>query len=474
MDPSVNSSDNASRTSNGSSPVRYEVCDPYSGEVIGRYGFDSPENTDAMLERLQAGEQLQRALTAHDRATILRRLADLLQADREALARQLTAETGKTISDARVELDRAVNTTIAASEEARQIHGEALDSDAYPPARGRLGIACWRPLGTVLCITPFNFPVNIAMHKIGPAFAAGNAVLFKPHPVNTASARRLVELCYEAGMAPDILQLCMPEVASMDALIAHRHVDAINFTGGEQAAEAIARAAGYKKLLFELGGNDPLIIMPDADIDAAVTAAINQRFATAGQRCTAAKRVYVHERVYGQFRDALLSATAALVCGDPTSEDSFVGPVIDDRAATEIKRRIDDAVAAGATLAAGGGRTGNIIEPTILENAPDDCDIVVRETFGPVLPLRSFTRLEEVIELVNASPYGLQAGIFTRDISVARQLFEQLEVGTLALNDGPGFRAEHFPFGGVKGSGIGREGIRYAIREMSFIKTLVI
>ncbi len=452
----------------------YSVNNPYSGETLGEYHCHTFQEVEGMLETLQQGEVLQRQLTAFARADILRRLSELLREHQEALASMVTAETGKTIADARVEIERAINTTIAASEEARQIHGEALDSDAFPPARGRLGIVCWRPLGTVLCITPFNFPINIAMHKLGPAFAAGNAILFKPAPVNTASARRLVALAYEAGVPEETLQLCMPEVSDMAAVVAHPHVDAINFTGGEVAARAIADAAGYKKLLLELGGNDPLIVMPDGDINAAVQTAINQRFATAGQRCTAAKRVFVHSDVYEAFSAALVAATAKLKSGDPTLEHTFVGPVINQAAAEEIERRIVDAQAAGAKLVTGGARRGAVIEPTIMESVPADADLIALETFGPVIPLVKFDALQTVIEQVNASPYGLQAGVFTRDLNIARELFEALEVGTLAVNDGPGFRAEHFPFGGVKDSGIGREGARYAIREMSFQKTLVI
>ncbi|GAB5415237.1 MAG: aldehyde dehydrogenase family protein [Congregibacter sp.] len=453
---------------------QYQVINPYSLEVNGEYAYDSLSDVEAALHELKQGQGTQRKLTAHERADILRRLAGLLEEHAEELARLICSETGKTISDARVEISRAFNTTIASSEEARQIHGEALDSDAYPPARVRIGVECWRPLGTVMCITPFNFPLNIAMHKLGPAFAAGNAILFKPHPVNTVSATRLVDLCYEAGIPRSVLQLSMPRVEDMPSIIANPEVAMINFTGGEAAANAIASAAGYKKLLLELGGNDPLILMPDGDVEAAVNASMNQRFATAGQRCTATKRVYVHAAVYDSYRELLLTQTGKLVTGDPAKEDTFVGPVIDSRAADEIEKRIQQAVEHGAHLAAGGARVGNVIEPTVLEDVPDDCDLVSKETFGPVLPLRRFTDISEVIALVNASPFGLQAGVFTKDIELARQLFDELEVGTLAINDGPGFRAEHFPFGGVKESGIGREGIRYAIREMSYQKTLVI
>ncbi|WOJ95085.1 aldehyde dehydrogenase family protein [Congregibacter variabilis] len=452
----------------------YTVSNPWNDAHLGEYVYADGAAIAGCLQTLRQGEEVQRSLVAHERSDILRRLAQLLQAHREELAALVTDEIGKTISDARVELDRAINTTIASAEEARQIAGEALDSDAYPPTRGRIGVVVWRPLGTVLCITPFNFPLNIAMHKLGPAFAAGNAVMFKPAPQNTASAQRLVELCYEAGMPRQTLQLCIPDVPDMSDLVAHPQIKAINFTGGTVAARAIAASAGFKKLLLELGGNDPLIIMPDADIDAAVSAAINQRFATAGQRCTAAKRLFIHGEVYTRFREALLAKTTALAVGDPALDETFVGPVIHAKAADEISARIEDALARGAKLACGHRREGTLLWPTVIEDVPDDASLITEETFGPVLPLRRFENLEEVIALVNASPYGLQAGVFTQNLSVIRRLFDELEVGLLASNDGPGFRAEHFPFGGVKDSGVGREGVKYAIREMSYQKTLVI
>lgn len=452
----------------------YKVNNPFTNELLGEYSYADQSTIEAALETLQEGEKTQKKLTAHERSDILRKLATILEENSEKMAQLITSETGKTISDSRVELVRAINTTIASSEEARQISGEALDSDAYAPTRGKIGVVCWRPLGTVLCITPFNFPINIAMHKIGPAFAAGNAIMFKPGPQNTASAQLLTELCHQAGIPQNTLQLCIPDVSEMSALISHPDIDAVNFTGGTAAADAIANAAGYKKLLLELGGNDPLIVMPDGDIKAAVAAAINQRFATAGQRCTAAKRLYIHDHIYQAFVDELVTASAKLKIGDPREEDTFVGPVIHKAAADEIQTRIEDAVRKGATVALGNIREGNIIYPTILENAPDDCELMIEETFGPVMPLRRFNDLEEIIPLINNSQFGLQAGVFTQNLQTIRYLFEELEVGTLASNDGPGFRAEHFPFGGVKASGVGREGVKYAVREMSYQKTLVI
>lgn len=344
----------------------YRVNNPYNDAFLGEYTYASWSELEKAVSILKAGRNLH-GIPAFERADILRRLGALLEKNAEKLASLITAETGKTISDSRVEIVRATNTAIASGEEARQISGETLDSDNYAPARNRIGMVCWRPLGTILCITPFNFPINIAMHKIGPAFAAGNTILFKPGPQNRASAVLFTELCYRAGIPKDVLQMSVPELSDMSQLIAHPDIDAVNFTGGTAAATAIASAAGYKKLLLELGGNDPLIVMPDGDIALAVSAAINQRFATAGQRCTAAKRLFIHDAVYDEFRDALVKASRALKVGDPAEEDTFVGPVINSQAADHVKARIDEAITSGASVALGGQRKGNIIYPTILE-----------------------------------------------------------------------------------------------------------
>ena len=452
----------------------YSVTNPYTNAVIFESNYNVFADVEEKLKRLKAGQAAQRNIPAHEKSDILRKLAELLTENSEKLAQLITAETGKTIADSRVEMTRAINTAIASSEEARQISGEVLDSDCYAPTRGKLGIACWKPLGTVFCITPFNFPINIAMHKIAPAFAAGNCVLFKPSPQNTQSSLLLCELCYQAGISKDALQFCVPDVADMAAIIGHTLVDAINFTGGTAAANSIAAAAGYKKLLLELGGNDPLIVMPDGDINKAVAAAINQRFATAGQRCTAAKRLFIHNDIYDAFKAKLLEETNRLVVGDPAQENTFIGPVINSHAANSVKASIEQAVSVGATVLTGNKQEDNIIYPTILENLNEKCELMVEEVFGPVMPLIPFADIEEIIPVINNSEYGLQGGIFTENLALIKHLFDVLDIGTLAVNDGPGFRAEHFPFGGVKASGVGREGIKYAIREMSFIKTLVI
>ncbi|HEY8567611.1 sulfoacetaldehyde dehydrogenase SafD [Microbulbifer sp.] len=452
----------------------YQIINPYSGELIEAYDFHTKEQVAEAIELLVEGRNKQLATPAFERSNILLKLAQLLMERKEDLARAITEETGKTIGDSRVEIDRAYNTALASAMEARNINGEALDSDAFPPMREKIGVVLWKPLGTVLCITPFNFPVNIAVHKIGPAFAAGNTILFKPGPQNKRSAELLVELCYAAGMDKSVLQMLVPDIEATSYAVAHPQVQAINFTGGTAAANAIAANAGYKKMLFELGGNDPLIVMPDADLDAAVTATINQRFATAGQRCTAAKRLFVHSEVFDAFAEKLVTATAKLKVGNPAEDDTFIGPLIHTNAANEVEGRIQSAVAAGARVLFGHRRDGNILWPTILANVPDCAELVAEETFGPVVPLRKFDSEQELVAVINSSPFGLQAGVFTQNLALAKRLYNQLDVGLLAVNDGPGFRAEHFPFGGVKESGVGREGVKYAIREMSFQKTLVI
>ncbi|WP_231759911.1 sulfoacetaldehyde dehydrogenase SafD [Microbulbifer elongatus] len=452
----------------------YQIINPYNGEQIEAYDFHSKEQVEQSIQTLVAGREIQQTTPAFERSGILMKLAQLILERKEDLARLICEETGKTISDSRIEIDRAYNTALSSAMEAHNINGEALDSDAFPPMREKIGVVLWKPLGTVLCITPFNFPVNIAVHKIGPAFAAGNTILFKPGPQNKRSAELLVELCYQAGMEKSVLQMLIPDIEATSYAVSHREIQAINFTGGTAAANAIARNAGYKKMLFELGGNDPLIVMPDADLDAAVNATINQRFATAGQRCTAAKRLFVHSDVFDSFSNKLIIATSNLNVGDPMQDDTFIGPLIHTAAADEVEARIESAVKAGARVLYGHKREGNILWPTILDSVPDDAELVADETFGPVVPLRKFDDEAELISLINSSPFGLQAGVFTQNLALAKRLYNQLDVGLLAVNDGPGFRAEHFPFGGVKESGVGREGVSYAIREMSYQKTLVI
>ena len=451
----------------------YEIINPFTMSPIAEVTYTTRDEAFKALALLEKGRDIQKKMAPFQRAEILAKLAELMKRDKEKIATQITQEMGKTISDSMVEMDRAITTITLSSQEAIRINGEVLNSDAFAPRRDKRGMVEHFPLGIVFAITPFNFPINLSVHKIGPAFAAGNCILFKPGPQNYLSGKMLTALCHEAGMPRETFQMVNPDIPVMSELTAHSSINCISFTGGVVAAKAIAKNAGLKKLLFELGGNDPLIVMPDGDVAAAVKTAINQRFGTAGQRCTASKKLFIHESLYEPFKTLLLEETKKLVVGDPMKKETFVGPVVNSKAADEIMRRLDQAVQMGAKILHGHKREGNIIHPTVVENLETQCDLVREETFGPVIPLMKFKNLEEVIEQLKTSAFGLQAGVFTNDLRTIKRLYEELEVGALAVNDGPGFRAEHFPFGGMKESGMGREGVVYAIREMSAVKTLI-
>ncbi len=452
----------------------FVLKNPFDGSVLREIPFTSEADTFAALEAVKAGRRTQAALAAFERAEILTKLAKLLDANREEIVKLIVAEVGKTARDSRTEVLRAIQTVTASAEEARRIEGEVMDTDAYPPKRRKRAIVEWRPLGVVLAITPFNFPVNISAHKLAPAFAAGDTILFKPAPHGHAAAARFVELAYEAGVPRDVLRLVMPDVPTIQKLVAHPDVACVNFTGSVPVGLELAKIAGMKRTLMELGGNDPLIVMADADLDAAVEVAVEQRFGTAGQRCTAVKRVYVHPSVKDAFLSKLVLRTKKLVVGDPALEATDVGPVVDARSADRVMEAIAAAVSAGAKVLAGNERAGNVIHPTILADVPPDAPMAKIEVFGPVIPVWTFDSVDRLVEMVNAQPFGLQAGLFTNDLALAQRLFEALDVGALAVNGGPGFRAEHIPFGGVKESGLGREGVKYAIREMSYRKTFIL
>ncbi len=451
----------------------YKIINPFTNKSIADITYTTREEAMKAVEILEAGKKTQKNMAPFERAAILEKVAKILVRDREKIAMQITLEMGKTITDSLVEVDRAVMTFTLSAQEATRIHGEILYTDAFPPKRNRRGLVEHFPIGMVMAITPFNFPINLSAHKIGPAYAAGNTVLFKPAPQTFLSGKMLAEVCYEAGMPKDTFQIINPDIPVMGELTKHTDINCISFTGGVVAARSIAQNAGFKKLLLELGGNDPLIVMPDGDLQLAAKTAVTQRFGLAGQRCTASKKLFIHEKVYEEFKKLLIKESTNLKIGDPTLKDTFIGPVVHEGAAISIQKRIDDAVSQGATLIMGGKRDGCIIHPTILENVNDYCELVKDETFGPVIPLRKFSSVNEVLDLLKISAFGLQAGLFTNDMTVIKKFFEEIEVGALVINDGPGFRVEHFPFGGMKDSGSGREGVSYAIREMSVIKTLI-
>lgn len=443
-----------------------EVRNPFDNRLVGTLPEAGAETVLNTVANARTAARAFRTSTPAERRTLLDRLATLIARDAEALARTISDEMGKTITEARGEVRRAQNTLRLSGDAATFLDGEVLHCAIVPGGADRQAVVTLKPVGVVAAITPFNYPLNLLCHKLGPAIAAGNALIAKPSPKAPLAADHLVRLTVEAGFPRNLVQV-VHGGAEVALALARAPIDLLSFTGGPQAGLALKNATGLVRCLMELGGNDPLIVMPDANLDAAAETAVAQRFEIAGQSCAAVKKLFVHDTVRAPFTERLLALTAALPVGDPSRDDTAMGPVIDTPAAAEVMARITEALAGGARCLAGGSREGALVAPTVLADMAAGCRLLQQETFGPVIALRSFTDIGACIDEVNTSPYGLQAGVFTNDHAIIRQLVRDLQVGGLMVNEGPDFRAEHVPFGGVRTSGLGREGVRIALREMS-------
>lgn len=451
------------------SPLRLHalpVCSPYDGSVVGEILPSRQDEVVAAVVRAQRAAAAFRQSTPFERRSLLDRLADLLARDGEVLARTIAQEMGKTLTEARNEVRRAGNTLRLSGDAATSLDGEVLHCAVVAGGVDRQAVVTLRPVGVVAAITPFNYPVNLLCHKLGPAIAAGNAVVVKPSPKAPLAASALVALAQEAGFPRDLVQLVHGGAETAMAL-ARAPIDLLSFTGGPAAGMALKQASGLVRCLMELGGNDPLFVMPDADLDAAAAIAVGHRCEIAGQSCAAVKKLYVHSAVAEDLIARISARLADLRIGDPLAEDTQMGPVIDAAAAEDVANRLSEAVAIGARILHGGTRNGTLFTPTLIEAVPAAARLVATETFGPVIPVVRFDRLEAAIEEVNATPFGLQAGLLTNDHAMIRMASRRLRVGGLMVNEGPDFRAEHVPFGGIKQSGLGREGVRIALREMS-------
>lgn len=451
----------------------YSIINPYTQKEIFSYSFTTLSDSYKSIELLKKNKA-HLSQSGFDRSLVLLKLKELIFSHKEELAKLITLETGKVLKESLGEVDRACATLEISSEEAKRINGEAINTNSFGAQSDKIALIMKKPIGLVMCITPFNFPLNLALHKIGPAFAAGNRILFKPSEQCAQLSFLLLKLCYEAGMKEDQIQLIIPSVQTLDEIIQSPDIDCISFTGGTKTADKIAALCGRKKLLLELGGNDPLVVFDDADLNIASDTAIFGRFGSAGQRCTANKRVYVHESVYERFKTLLVEKSKMIKVSNPLDLETDIGPVISLNSANSIMLKITDCQNQGGKVLLGAKQEGAVIYPTIIESAPEDCELIREETFGPVIPLLKFVDEEDVIGRINSSEYGLQAGIFTNDLRRAKKFFNELEVGSVIMNDGPGFRQEHLPFGGVKSSGMGREGIKYAIDELSTTHSLIL
>lgn len=446
------------------------VVSPVDGKNIGKVSVAGTDEIRAAVEA--ARKALATPLSSYKRSQFLKAACIALEKNREEITRLMVMETGKVVRDCRCELDRALFTFTLSAQEALRFSGEVLPCDVTDLEYEKQAIVVPVPLGVVAAITPFNFPLNIPAHKIGPALAAGNSVILKPSPYTPLTANRLGELFIEAGWPAGWLNI-LHGGSEVARALAAADIDALNLTGGRTAGEDLSRHGAGKRLLLELGGNDAAIIEPDADIDVAVPIIVQQSYGSSGQRCTSCNRLFVHESLFAQILERLQMAISQLVVGDPLSDNTDIGPLISEQAAIRTENKVSDYVSVGAKIHAGGQRKGSYYWPTLVSGLDPLYPPVLEETFGPVLTAYPYEKLEQVTDWINASRYGLQAGVFTKDLEKVKRLFQQLQVGTLVVNHGPNFRIESLPFGGAKDSGCGREGVIYAMRELSTLKTLV-
>ena len=452
-----------------------EVRSPYDGALAGRACLAGAAEIERAIVSGMDGAIAMRAMPRHARRRILRALADGLRGGRESFARTIALEAGKPIVQARGEVDRAVVTFELAADEALRVGGELLPLDLEPRAEGYLATVHRMPLGLIAGISPFNFPLNLVAHKVAPALAAGNALVLKPASRTPLSALRLGHLALEAGAPPGALNVVPADRETGERIVADPRFRMLTFTGSAAVGWPMkARAGAKKKVVLELGGNAAAIVEPDADLDWAADRCASGGFFYAGQSCISVQRILVHADVFENFRARLLARVGRLKTGDPLDESTDVGPVIDEENATRVVAWIEEARASGARVLAGGGRKGSLVEPAVLENAPLRSRVVCEEAFGPVVVLAAYTDFDAALAAVNDSAFGLQAGLFTHDLRRVYRALEVLEVGGLVVGDVPTFRTDNYPYGGVKDSGAGREGVRYAIDEMTELRALVI
>ena len=459
------------------------VVDPSTGRSIAEAPVASAEEAKAAVDAAAAMEDKWAAVPGHERARILRAAAVRLRADRETMARLIASEVGKPIVDARVEVDRAVGVYELAAEEIRHLGGESFPADAYALPAGnerRFLFSVRDPIGIVVAIGPFNFPLNLLSHKIAPALAAGNPVVAKPTSAAPFAALRLAAHLAAAGIPSGVLNVVVGPGGSVgNALIEHPRTRLVTFTGSTDVGKGIAERAGRhaKRVILEMGGLDPFVVLDDAALDVAVAAAARGVFTYSGQVCTASKRFLVQESIAEKFAHALAERARSLKVGPALDETTQVGPLIDGAAVERMEELVSDAKAHSASVLAGGARPshvtgGSFYEPTVLDRVPEDARVVREEPFGPLAPVVRFGRVEDAVRIANETPYGLQAAVFTRDIARGFRLAKEIRAGGVHLNDPTTLRWDALPFGGVKESGLGREGLRYAMEEMTEVKLI--
>ncbi len=441
---------------------------PYDGSTVGEIFRGTKEHVDDAVQAASAAFPVMREMSREDRAAILRRAHQKLRDSLESFAQLISAESGKPIKEARMEADRASWTLLFSAEEAHRLAGEVVPLDAHPGGRGRWAMTIREPLGVIAAITPFNFPLNLAMHKIGPALAAGNTLVHKPATTTPLSALALVQLFEECGLPKGALNVVTGSGGEIgDALVFHPGVAMVTFTGSPEVGVRMRNLAGMKRVTLELGSNSTVMIEPDADLNAAVPRCVSGAFAHSGQVCISVQHILVHSTVRAEFTERFLAATDKLVMGHPSDAATDISSLISVPEAERVESWIAEATRAGARLLTGGARTRASIAPAVLDEVPESVQLSCREVFGPVVAINGYEKLDDAIGRVNRSDYGLQAGIYTRDLEKAFAAARRTHVGGFMINEVPQYRVDNMPYGGVKMSGTGREGPRYAIEEMT-------
>ncbi len=455
-------------------PKKIEVRNPYDNSVFDTVPRADADDVEKALAFAERGAKVMAKLSGYERWKILRKAADLMAARNEEIGQLISKEEGKIIAEGRGEAGRAVETIMGSAEEAKRLHGETVPLDGDPGGARKLGFTLRVPCGVVAAISPFNFPLNLVCHKVGPALAAGNSVILKPASDTPLSGVKLVEILLEAGLPPEGIQVITGSGGDIgDGLVADRRVRKITFTGSVEIGERICRTAGIKKVTMELGSNCPLIIMPDADLEKVAAAVAMTGYANAGQVCISTQRVLTSGQVYSDFLSALKPKVEGLVTGDQLKENTKVGPMVKESEAVRVEEWINEAVTGGARLVAGGGRQGTIYVPAVVADVKPEMRISREELFGPAVAVTPFKTIDEAIALANDSTFGLGAGIFTENVEWAMKFAREAEAGNLHINWGPQWRADLMPYGGLKNSGFGKEGPRYAVEEMTELKMVV-
>ncbi|HXX58457.1 MAG TPA: aldehyde dehydrogenase family protein [Thermodesulfovibrionales bacterium] len=453
---------------------KIEVLNPYDDRTVSRVCQATHEDVQEALAIADETGGTIGTLASHRKSAILRRVSDIIGERKEDLAKTITLENGKPIHESRTEVDRASLTFRIASEETSRIGGEFIALDRNPSSEGRWGITRRFPCGTVFGITPFNFPLNLVAHKIAPAIAAGNPIILKPASKTPITALLLGEILMESGLPEGCLSVipCTGKIA--ENAITDKRVKVLSFTGSATVGWELKKLAYDKKVILELGGNAGVLLDRDCSLDLAVDRCIAGAFSYAGQVCISVQRIYVHRDIHDDFLGRFIPKVKTLKFGDPLDDSTLIGPMIDEENRVRVETWMHEAMAAGAKIAAGGKRWENFYEPTVVLDATPQMKLSCMEVFAPVVTVTRIESFEDGLKAVNDSVYGLQAGVFTNDLKHAFTAFETLEVGSVIINDVPAYRVDHMPYGGVKRSGFGREGIKYAIEEMTELRLMAL